>query len=111
MYSASFIFEPGAYDDKFLALDALIQTAANETVGYLGQESWASADGNKRNAMYYWSSLDSLKEFSTHPKHLEAKRQYQQWYLGFHIVISEVLKSYGDGAFAHITPNQRARPA
>ncbi len=109
MYTASFIFEPGTYDDKFFALDALIQTAAEATDGYLGQESWKSADGTKVNAIYYWDSQESLKAFSSHPKHLEAKGQYLKWYKSFHIVVSEVLRSYGDGRLAHITPNQRAR--
>ena len=48
-----------------------------------------------------------MQAFSQHPHHLEAKRQYARWYKGFHIVISEVLRSYGDGAFAHLTPNNR----
>lgn len=108
MFSASFIFEPGTYDDKFRALDALIQAAAEATDGYLGQETWKSADGKKINAIYYWTSLSSLKAFSSHPKHQEAKGQYQLWYKGFHIVISEIVKSYGDGRLSHITPNQRA---
>lgn len=108
MFTASFIFEPGTYDDKFHALDALIQAAAEATDGYLGQENWKSTDGKKINAIYYWTSLASLKEFSSHPKHLEAKRQYQLWYKSFHIVISEIVRSYGDGRLAHITPNQRA---
>ena len=108
MFSASFIFELGTYDDKFYALDALIQAAAEATHGYLGQENWRSSDGKKVNAIYYWTSLASLKEFSSHPKHLEAKRQYQLWYKSFHIVISEIVKSYGDGRLAHITPNTRA---
>lgn len=107
MFSASFIFEPGTYDDKFRALDAIIQAAAEATDGYLGQENFKSADGKKINAIYYWTSLESLKEFSSHPKHLEAKRQYQLWYNSFHIVISEIVKSYGDGRLSHITPNQR----
>lgn len=110
MYSASFIFEPGNYDDRFHVLDALIQAAAEETDGYLGQENWNSADGKKINAIYYWASLASLKAFSTHPKHVEAKGQYLKWYKSFHIVISEILKSYGDGRLAHITPNSRATP-
>ena len=33
MYSAAFIFEPGTYDDRFHALDALIEQAARETPG------------------------------------------------------------------------------
>jgi hypothetical protein len=29
--------------------------------GFLGAESWLSADGKMSNATYYWSSLDDLK--------------------------------------------------
>ena len=108
MYSAAFIFEPGEYDDEFHRLNGLIDEAASNTEGYLGAESWRSADGKKINATYYWDSLDALKTFSRHPKHLEAKKQYSRWYDGYHIVVSEVVKSYGDGAFGHFTPNDRA---
>ena len=112
MYSAAFIFEPGTYDARFHELNALIDAAARATPGYLGAESWRSPDGNRANSTYYWDSLEALREFSTHPQHVEAKREYQRWYRGYHIVISEVVKSYGDGAFAHFTPNVRAtRPA
>ena len=107
MYSAAFIFEPGTYDDRFLALDAQIEAAAAANPGYLGRETWQSADGTRYNATYYWTDLDALKVFSSDPHHLEAKQNYQRWYKGFHIVISEVLRSYGDGALAHITPNSR----
>jgi heme-degrading monooxygenase HmoA len=109
MYSASFIYEPGQYDDEFNKLNTLINEIALATEGYIGQESWKSRDGNKVNATYYWESFESLKVFSTHPKHIEAKRQYKKWYQGFHIVISEVIKSYGDGFFEHVTPNSRSR--
>ena len=108
MYTAAFIFEPGTYDDRFLALDAQIEAAAAANPGYLGRETWQSADGTRINATYYWQDLESLKAFSADPNHLEAKRNYQLWYKGFHIVISEVIRSYGDGAFSHITPNSRA---
>lgn len=108
MFSAAFIFEPGNYDERFDELNALIGTAAQATPGYLGAESWRSPDGSRANATYYWESLESLREFSQHPTHVEAKREYQRWYHGYHIVISEVVKSYGDGAFAHFTPNSRA---
>lgn len=107
MYSAIFIFEPGDYDAEFHRLNGLIDEVARATPGFLGAESWRSPDGSKTNATYYWASLDALKSFSSHPRHLEAKRQYSRWYAGFHIVISEVIRSYGDGAFAHITPNER----
>ncbi|MBW8722975.1 MAG: antibiotic biosynthesis monooxygenase, partial [Polaromonas sp.] len=79
------------------------------TPGYLGAETWRSPDGARNNATYFWDNLEALRTFSAHPKHLEAKRQYTEWYKGFHIVISQVLRSYGDGTIAHITPNERNR--
>lgn len=107
MYTAAFIFEPANYDERFHALDALIEAAARATPGFLGSETWHSADGARINATYYWTDLASLNAFAKDPNHLQAKREYQQWYKGFHIVISEVIRSYGDGAFVHITPNTR----
>lgn len=107
MYSAAFLFEPDDYDARFRELDARIEAAAKATAGYLGRESWRSTDGRTANATYYWDSLQALKQFSSHPDHLEAKREYARWYRGFHVVVSQVLRSYGDGRFAHITPNER----
>lgn len=108
MYSAAFIFRPGNYDEEFHRLNALIDAAALATSGYIGAETWHSADGKTLNATYYWTSMEALRSFSRHPQHLEAKKQYSRWYDGYHIVISEVLKSYGDDAIEHFTPNSRA---
>jgi heme-degrading monooxygenase HmoA len=107
MYSAAFIYQPGQYDDEFHRLNAIIDSVARSLPGFLGVESWQSADGDRKNATYYWSDLDTLKLFSAHPVHQEAKRQYARWYKGYHIVVSEVVRSYGDGSLAHITPNDR----
>lgn len=101
--SAAFIFEPGTYDARFLALDAKIEAAAVATPGYLGRETWQSEDGRLFNATYYWADLAALQAFSGNADHLEAKRDYKLWYKGFHIVISEVLRAYGDGSLEHIT--------
>ncbi|PHV63329.1 antibiotic biosynthesis monooxygenase family protein [Cyanobacterium aponinum] len=109
MYSSAFIFEPGEYDEQFYFLDNQIHEAAASVNGFLGRESWESIDGKRKNAIYYWESMDALKEFSRHPKHIEAKHQYTKWYKGFHVVISEVKHSYGDGKLEHITPNDRAK--
>ncbi len=109
MYSAAFIFEPKDYDEKFYSLDNQIHEVATSINGFLGKESWQSTDGKKINATYYWQNMEALKEFSKHPKHLEAKRQYTKWYNGFHVVISEIQRSYGDGRISHITPNSRAK--
>jgi heme-degrading monooxygenase HmoA len=108
MYSVSFIFEPGTYDARFHELNALIDAVARASAGYIGTESWRSADGKRVNATYYWASLEELREFSSHPQHIEAKRQYQRWYRGYHIVIAKVVRSYGDGMFDHFTPNTPA---
>jgi heme-degrading monooxygenase HmoA len=108
MYSAAFIFRPGNYDDEFHRLNALIDEAASACEGFLGSETWQSGSGEVINATYYWTSLEELRRFSMHPKHLEAKKQYQRWYDGYHVVISEVLRSYGDDRIRHFTPNDRA---
>jgi heme-degrading monooxygenase HmoA len=109
MYSAAFIFKPGTYDDEFHRLNDLIDAAANATDGYLGAETWKSGDGKVVNATYYWESLEALKLFSTNPHHLEAKKQYSRWYDGYHIIVSEVIRSYGDETIPHFTPNDRKR--
>lgn len=106
MYSAAFIYEPGQYDDEFHVLNAVIDEIALSVQGYLGQELWRSKNGSKISVTYFWESMESLQASATHPKHIEAKRQYR-WYNGYHIVISEVIKSYGDSSFSHFTPNQR----
>ena len=108
MYSAAFIFRPGTYDEEFHRLNDLIDTAADETEGFIGSESWLSASGDIRNATYYWDSLEALQTFSRHAKHLEAKKQYQRWYDGYHIVISEIIRSYGDDRIDHFAPNDRS---
>ncbi len=107
MYSASFIFEPGDYDDEFHALNARIDEVAESLPGFLGSETWLSADGKRRNAVYYWASRESLSAFSRDSRHREAKRQYARWYKGYHVVIAEVQETYGDGGIDHITPNTR----
>ena len=108
IYSAAFLFEPGEYDADFHRLNALIEATAQSLPGFLGVESWRASEGSRRNVTYYWDSLETLRTFSTDPVHQQAKREYARWYKGYHIVVSEVLRSYGDGAFDHVTPNTRA---
>lgn len=109
MYAVAFIFEPGEYDRDFHELDEAIQGVAESMDGYVGKESWQSADGSRKNATYYWKDEASIRAFAAHPKHLEAKRQYSRWYDGYHVVVSKVERSYGDGAFPHVTPDEGRR--
>ncbi len=105
MYSIAFIFKPGNYDEEFYTLDKQIEQFAESLPGFLGKERWQSPDGKMINSTYYWEDQEAIKTFSSHPKHIEAKRQYTKWYDGYHIVVSKVERSYGDGALSHITSN------
>lgn len=107
MYSVAFIYEPGEYDAEFHRLNHTVDEVARSLPDFIGVESWQSPGGTRRNATYFWRSLEALKSFAAHPIHREAKRKHARWYEGYHIVVSEVLRSYGDGAFAHHTPNER----
>src|SRR5689334_20075196 len=80
MYCASFIWEPGTYDAEFHRLNNLIKNVAESSNGFLGSESWQSADGSRKCANYYWSDLETLRTFSINPIHKEAKKQYARWY-------------------------------
>jgi heme-degrading monooxygenase HmoA len=97
MYQLSFIFRPGTYDAEFERLDAQIATIAQQTPGYLGVQTWQSADGTLHNAVYSWDHLDNLKDFSRSAAHLQAKREYARWYDGYEVIVAEVLSRYGDG--------------
>ncbi|WP_396436194.1 antibiotic biosynthesis monooxygenase, partial [Limnohabitans sp.] len=75
MFSAAFIWEPGSYDAEFNELNAIIDAVAKASPGFIGVEEWASDDGKRRNATYYWETMDGLKALGTHPSHIEAKQK------------------------------------
>jgi hypothetical protein len=89
MYSAAFIYQALEYDADFHALNDAIEQIARGSIGFLGSESWVSVDGATRDATYYSAHLETLRAFSSHSKHQQAKRQYGRWYSGFQVVISE----------------------
>jgi heme-degrading monooxygenase HmoA len=102
MYSATFIFTAKQYDDEFHALDALIAAAAKETTDYIGEEVWEDPKTGRIANVYYWESEAGLKELIAHPKHIEAKSRYTQWLGGYQVIISQVIKTYGDGPMEHV---------
>ena len=71
MYSSTFIFAKGQYDDEFHRLDEIIADAAKAT---------------------------------QHPTHLQAKARYGEWLTGYQVVISQVLRSYGDSRLNGLLP-------
>ncbi len=101
MFSANFIFDTKQFDDDFHRLDALIAAAAKETEGYLGEESWEDAKTGRISNVYYWSSENGLKQLIAHPKHIEAKQRYSEWLSGYQVVISQVMRTYGDKTLQH----------
>jgi hypothetical protein len=106
--SASFIFSPGNYDEEFHELDGKIEAFASSLSGFIGVDRWVSEDGKSRNSIYYFDGMDSVKELSRYPEHLVAKENYRKWYLGYQIVVAEVVGSYGDGYFNHPSQPRQA---
>ena len=80
----------GTRDDEFHRLNKLIGAAAKATEGFPGPETRQALDGKTLNA-----------------NHLEARKQVGRWYDGYHIVVSEIIRSQGDNTIPHITPNDR----
>jgi heme-degrading monooxygenase HmoA len=103
MYSATFIFDKKQFDDDFYELDQAIANIAKKTSGYLGEEAWENPESGMVSNVYYWHTMDGIHELMQHPKHLEAKAAYSKWLKGYQVVISQVVRVYGDGAITHPT--------
>ena len=97
MYSSTFIFASKPFDDEFHRLDKIIAIAAKETPGYLGEEVWENTESGLVSNVYYWDSLEALQMLIQHPAHLEAKAAQANWLDGYQVVISQVIRTYGDG--------------
>ncbi|GGY79894.1 hypothetical protein GCM10011613_26100 [Cellvibrio zantedeschiae] len=101
MYTATFIFAAGQYDEEFYQLDEQIAEVARSIPGYLGEESWENKETGRVSNVYYWENLAALQSLIKHPKHIEAKAKQEKWLSGYQVVIAEVQRVYGDGAFVH----------
>jgi heme-degrading monooxygenase HmoA len=102
IFSSTFIFAKGEYDDAFYRLDAEIAEVAKSIPGYLGEETWENAAAGLISNVYYWNSLASLQQLISHPRHLEAKSRQAEWLAGYQVVISQVLRTYGDGKLSTV---------
>ncbi len=108
MYSSTFIFAKADWDEEFHRLDAEIAQAAKATPGYLGEESWENTATGLISNVYYWESLDALQALMRHPTHLQAKSRQAQWLAGYQVVISQVLRTYGDSKLKGLLPTAGA---
>jgi hypothetical protein len=103
MINCQFIFKPGVYDDDFHRLDAEIDAFAKSLPGFRAVEVWQSPDGSVVNASYYFQDMASVRELSEFSTHQTAKGQYERWYDGYQIVVSEIRAAYGDGRLPHVS--------
>jgi heme-degrading monooxygenase HmoA len=104
MYSSTFIFAKQQLDDEFHRLDQSISEAARSTPGFLGEESWENTATGLVSNVYYWESLEALQVLIEHPKHREAKAKQGQWLAGYQVVISQVIRRYGDDKLGGVLP-------
>jgi heme-degrading monooxygenase HmoA len=105
LFSSTFIFAKKQYDAEFHALDAVIAEVAKSTPGYLGEENWENSATGLVSNVYYWESLEALKQLMKHPSHLEAKQKQANWLNGYRVEISEVIRTYGDSVLPHVLKN------
>lgn len=110
MYTATFTFAAGAFDDAFHTLDQAIAQVAKSIPGYLGEESWENPSSGLVSTVYYWETMEALQALMQHPSHLAAKQQQARWLNGYQVVIAQVLGSYGDGGIAHPLAHRSSRP-
>lgn len=108
MFTSTFTFAAGDYDDEFHALDARIAEIARAIPGYCGEEAWENAATGLVSNVYYWDSMEALQQLMSHPAHREAKVRQAKWLKGYQVVIAEVVRSYGDGGIAHPLNDDRA---
>ena len=103
MFSATFIFDKKQFDEVFYELDEAIAAVAKNTTGYVGEESWENVEAGRVSNVYYWQTMDGLRELMKHPKHIEAKEKQSNWLNGYQVIIAEIMRAYGDGAIEHPT--------
>lgn len=107
MYASTFIFGKKQFDARFHQLDQAIAEAAKRIPGYLGEEAWENPQTGLFANVYYWESLDALQALMQDPRHLEAKQAQAEWLDGYEVIISQVLRTYGDGRLDGLPTSRR----
>ena len=111
MYSSTFIFAKKQYDEEFHRLDAEIAAVAKAIPGYLGEETWENSETGLVSNVYYWDSLAALQRLVQHPSHQQAKAAQSNWLAGYQVIISEVIRTYGDAKLGHLLPAAVSSPS
>jgi heme-degrading monooxygenase HmoA len=110
MYTSTFTFSKGQYDDEFYALDNIIAEVAKSIPGYLGEEAWENHETGLISNVYYWESIEALQTLMKHPSHIQAKQRQAQWLNGYQVAITQVISTYGDGGITHPLAGKASGP-
>ena len=97
MICASFIFRQHTTNQDFKKLDDEIMLRAQSNPGFDRKDKWLSPDGKTIRVDYYFTDKESLQVFRSDEVHREAKKRYQEWYVGYRVEISEITYSHSGG--------------
>ncbi len=97
-YTSTFIFETGERDDEFHRLNDEIAERARKIPGFLGEEAWHNEELGLHSEVYYWSSMEALRELVGMDTHRIAKLRSGEWLGAYRVVIAEVRSVYGSDA-------------
>lgn len=95
-FSSTFIFEVKKLDEDFHTIDNEIATRARQITGFLGEEAWHNEDTGLHSEVYYWTSMEALRELVSMDIHRIAKARYGEWLGEYRVVIAEVKSVYGN---------------
>lgn len=101
MISASFIVDTLQLDEEFHQLDQRIIEIAKNTTGYIGEEAWKDPNTERVCTVYYWEGMEGLQELMANSDHGKAKAGSPRWLQGYHVVVCEILASYGTDNYPH----------
>ncbi len=101
MYSATFAFGRGDYDDESTAATRRSQRSPRRFPDIWARKPWGNPATGLISTVYYWQTLEALQQLVEHPQHRAAKDLQSRWIRGYHITVAQVLRSYGDGGIAH----------
>jgi len=95
MYTSTFIFNAKDYDEDFHRFNDEIANRARGLSGFLGEEEWHNEATGLHSEVYYWETLDAMRELIAMPVHKEAKAQHERWIGAYRVVLAEVMTTYG----------------
>jgi hypothetical protein len=104
MFQCSFMFTRIHHDEEFQTLDDAIAEYARSLEGFVGSDTWFNADSSQVNGVYFFETMDAVRTFAAISATPRGQREIcPAGTAGYHVVISEVQATYGDGNFPHVT--------